>query len=272
MRLKILCEDRCEDIAVNLAAACVRSLRRSDRLRSLSDSHHVHYMIDVYIVLLYKLKRTQDIFAQLKLMDLSDGLELVQRLSGERPTKYGTARVWRNSIKAAELVAQYLVTAGMVRPVPETGANILEQILNSWALLHSKLKDVEPTLPGMIRKLIEPAESAQHIYIFCAVLVKHFGDSVKTLVIELYIRALTTDMNELESQKAKSDTEKVRETAKRLSTQFLKLADVVGSNIGIARECVLTAFSLHPTRACYDRIKEMAVACGKTRADGTAER
>ncbi|XP_029034336.2 uncharacterized protein LOC114871918 isoform X2 [Osmia bicornis bicornis] len=270
MRLKILCEDRCEDIAVNLAAACVRSLRRSDRLRSLSDSHHVHYMIDVYIVLLYKLKRTQDIFAQLKLMDLSDGLELVQRLSGERPTKYGTARVWRNSIKAAELVAQYLVTAGMVRPVPETGANILEQILNSWALLHSKLKDVAPTLPGMIRKLIEPAESAQHIYIFCAVLAKHFGDSIKPLVIELYIRALTTDMNELESQKTKSDTEKVRETAKRLSTQFLKLADVVGSNIGIARECVLTAFSLHPTRACYDRIKEIAVACGKTKEDGAS--
>ncbi|XP_012277290.1 uncharacterized protein LOC105698028 isoform X2 [Orussus abietinus] len=263
MRLKILCEDRCEDIAVNLAAACVRSLRRSDRLRSLSDPQHIHYMIDVYIVLLYKLKRTQDIFAQLKLMDLNDGLELVQRLSGEKPTKYGTARVWRNSIKAAELVAQYLVTAGMVRPVTDTGANTLEQILNSWALLHSKLKDIAPTLPGMIRKLIEPAESAQHIYIFCAVLVKHFGENVKSLVIELYIRALTTDMNELESQKAKSDKEKVRETAKRLSSQFLKLADVVVDNIGIARECVLTAFSLHPTRACYDRIREIAVACGK---------
>lgn len=268
MRLKILCEDRCEDIAVNLAAACVRSLRRSDQLRSLSESHHVHYMIDVYIVLLYKLKRTQDIFAQLKLMDLNDGLELVQRLSGEKPTKYGTARVWRNSIKAAELVAQYLVTAGMVRPVSETGANILEQILNSWALLHAKLKDVALTLPGMIRKLIEPAESAQHIYIFCAVLAKHFGESIKPLVIELYIRALTTDMNELESQKAKSDKDKVRETAKRLSTQFLKLADVVDSSIGIARECVLTAFSLHPTRTCYDRIKELAVACGKAKEDG----
>ncbi|KAI4497985.1 hypothetical protein M0802_006809 [Mischocyttarus mexicanus] len=267
MRLKILCEDRCEDIAVNLAAACIRSLRRSDRLRSLSDSHHIHYMIDVYIVLLYKLKRTQDIFAQLKLMDLNDGLELVQRLSGERPTKYGIARVWRNSIKAAELVAQYLVTAGMVRPVSETGANILEQIFNSWALLHSKLKDITPTLPGMIRKLIEPAESAQHIYIFCAILIKHFGDSIKPLVIELYIRALTTDMNELESQKAKSDKEKVRETAKRLSTQFLKLADVVGSNIGIARECVLTAFSLHPTRVCYDRIKDIAIACGKIKQE-----
>lgn len=64
MRLKILCEERCEDIAVNLAAACVRSLRRSEGLRSVSEVHHVQYMIDVYIVLLFKLKRTQDIFAQ----------------------------------------------------------------------------------------------------------------------------------------------------------------------------------------------------------------
>lgn len=67
MRLKILCEDRCEDIAVNLAAACVRSLSRSEALRSASELHHVQYMIDVYIVLLFKLKRTQDIFAQVSL-------------------------------------------------------------------------------------------------------------------------------------------------------------------------------------------------------------
>lgn len=106
-------------------------------------------------------------------MDLNDGLELVQRLSGEKPMKYGTARVWRNSIKAAELVAQYLVTAGMVRPVNETSASVLEQILNSWACLHVKLKATDPNLPGMIRKLIENAESAQHIYLFCAVLLKH---------------------------------------------------------------------------------------------------
>lgn len=106
-------------------------------------------------------------------MDLNDGLELVQRLSGEKPTKYGTMRIWRNSIKAAELVAQYLVTAGMVRPISETGANIFEQILNSWVLSYIKLEDVAPDLPELIRKFIEPAESAQHIYIFCAVLAKH---------------------------------------------------------------------------------------------------
>ena len=71
MRLKILCEDRCEDIAVYLAAACVRSLRRNDRLRSISEPGQVNYMIDVYIVLLYKLKRTHDIVAQVSFFFLS---------------------------------------------------------------------------------------------------------------------------------------------------------------------------------------------------------
>lgn len=94
MRLKILCEDRCEDIAVNLAAACVRSLRRSDQLRSLSESHHVHYMIDVYIVLLYKLKRTQDILAQVSNIDrrkIYIGLRL------RRYCKYSRSRLLANT-------------------------------------------------------------------------------------------------------------------------------------------------------------------------------
>lgn len=90
-----------------------------------------------------------------------------------------------------------------------------------------------------------------------------FGDAIKPLVIELYIRALTTDMNELENQKSKANKEKVQETAQRLSQEFLRLADYVSSSVSTARECVLTAFSLHPTRACYDRIREIAIACGK---------
>ncbi|XP_011307014.1 uncharacterized protein [Fopius arisanus] len=267
MRLRILCEERCEDIAIHLAAACVRTLRRSERLQALSDTQHVQYMIDLYIVILYKLKRTKDILAQLKLMDFNNGLGILQRLSGEKPTKYRTARIWRLSPRAAEVVAQYLATAGMVGSISDIGSNVLEEIFNSWAKLYSK-NSIQSTLPEMIRKLIEPAESAQHIYLFCAVLLKHFGDSIKPVVIESYIRALTTDMNEMENQKAKSDKDHEREIAKRLSTEFLKLADVVDSSIEIAKECVLTAFSLHPTRACYDRIREIAEVCGKMKENG----
>lgn len=70
-------------------------------------------------------------------------------------------------------------------------------------------------------------------------------------------------MNELEQQKMKNDKEKVREAEVRLSDGFLKLADLVKDNVGVCRECILTAFSLNPTRVCYERIKEMAVASGK---------
>jgi len=115
MRLKILCEDRCEDIAVNLAAACVRSLRRSDQLRSLSESHHVHYMIDVYIVLLYKLKRTQDIFAQVSTDRISHNqiIECPVALAWSRTSRVEDRHGMRESIcRFRNLVPQIARTFG----------------------------------------------------------------------------------------------------------------------------------------------------------------
>ena len=109
-------------------------------------------------------------------MDLKDGLELVQRLSGERPTKYGKANVWKYSGKAAVIVSQFLVTKGMTQPMSEVTPALFEMILDSFALIHSKEKNEkgskETTLFDTIRKLVQPAESAQHIYLFCEVLVK----------------------------------------------------------------------------------------------------
>ena len=111
---------------------------------------------------------------QLKHFDLKDGLMLVRRYAlkdGKR------ARVWKNSAKVAELAAQYFLTVAMVKPVSETGT-LLQDLMTEWALIHSNLPSVTQTLPKMIRKLIQPAESAVHIYLFCQVLVnqvtKHF--------------------------------------------------------------------------------------------------
>lgn len=80
------------------------------------------------------------------------------------------ARVWKYSAKVAELAAQYFLTVAMVKPVSETGT-LLQDLMTEWALLHSDLPSVSQTLPNMIRKLIQPAESAMHIYLFCQVIV-----------------------------------------------------------------------------------------------------
>lgn len=96
------------------------------------------------------------------------------------------ARVWKYSAKVAELAAQYFLTVAMVKPVSETGT-LLQDLMTEWALLHSDLPSVSQTLPNMIRKLIQPAESAVHIYLFCQVLV----NQVKFAYIETYIHNIT---------------------------------------------------------------------------------
>lgn len=56
----------------------------------------------------------------------------------------------------------------------------------------------------------------------------------------------------------------IQETEQRLSRKILRLGDLARDSLTVAQECVLTAFSIHPTRECLDRIKEMAIICGKT--------
>lgn len=85
---------------------------------------------------------------------------------------------------------------------------------------------------------------------------------MKTFAIELYIRALTTDMNDLERQKNEDEHEKVAETTKRMAHGFCRLADILEEHINATRECVLTSFSLQPTPERLKRIEDLARLCG----------
>lgn len=114
-------------------------------------------------------------FLQLRTMNLKDVQEMLHRLSGEKPTQYGTARIWLKSRKAAVTVAQYLVTVGMVKPLSDIGRDTLEEILNSWSSLQTK-NNSENNLDELrrdIRSFIEHAESAEHIYIFSDVVIRN---------------------------------------------------------------------------------------------------
>lgn len=97
-----------------------------------------------------------------------------------------------------------------------------------------------------------------------------YGESIKPFIIELYIRALTTDINELEKYRNTSNFAKVTETSKRLAEGFLSLADVWKDNLRVSRECVLTSFSLDPTESCMAIIEQCAESSGKIRTvDGS---
>lgn len=85
---------------------------------------------------------------------------------------------------------------------------------------------------------------------------------MKTFNIELYIQALTTDLNFLEKHKTENNKEEQEATSKRLAHGFLRLADVLDEHVNVCRECVLTSFSLKPTKECLQRIESIARRCG----------
>lgn len=260
MRLKKLCDSRCEDLALRFSNACLRCLRspESSKFHVVTTEDQHRYILDIYIALLNKYMRTYDIIYEFKNLSLQEGLSLVARFTNKRVE---LSRVWRHCSRIAELAAQFFITAAMTKPVEEI-ETILGDLLRAWIYLINK-GDGIVTIPTVMRKIIQTADSAAHIYICCEVLHKSYGEKIKSFTIELYIRALTTDMNEMEKQKSRSEDDKVLETSKRLSRGFLSLADLLDNHWGVSRECVLTSFSLNPSRSCLEKIEKLAIACGK---------
>jgi hypothetical protein len=77
---------------------------------------------------------------------------------------------------------------------------------------------------------------------------------------ELYIRVLTTGMNELERLKLQDETgAATAKSSHELADWFLSLANFLSSNPIIKAECVLTAFSLHPSKHYYKCVQDCSI-------------
>ncbi|XP_018329586.1 uncharacterized protein LOC108739956 isoform X2 [Agrilus planipennis] len=255
MRLKMLCESHCEDLALNLATTCLQCYKVAEEqnfnINATEDQKR--FILDTYIALLFKFKKTSTIIVILKTLPLQQGLDLVKRFSNKR---ISISKIWRYSKKITHLAAQVYITAAVLKP-PEDSLEILKQLLTVWLSLDV---NSEESLTQAIRRILQAADSAVHMYIFCELI--HNKITMKPFTIELFIRALTTDMNDLERQKNEENSLKVTEITNRLATGFLRLADVLDDHLKVSRECVLTAFSLQPNELTIQRVIMLAKRSG----------
>ena len=83
---------------------------------------------------------------------------------------------------------------------------------------------------------------------------------METISLQMFIKGLTSDINRLEAFK-KNRTKK-EEVEKRLANAFLLLSEIVGDRVSLAREAVLTGFSILPTSGMLEKIKEFAKVSG----------
>ncbi len=80
------------------------------------------------------------------------------------------------------------------------------------------------------------------------------------MTLKMFIKGLNNDINNLEAFK-KNKTKKA-EVEKLLSQSFLRLSEIVSDRLSLAREAVLTGFSIVPTLEALDKIKKFAKISG----------
>ncbi|XP_045102614.1 mucin-17-like isoform X1 [Portunus trituberculatus] len=244
VRVDTMVESRCEELAFRVLKVCIRCIRlRSEGMGVplYTDEDHNHF-VDLYFVLLYKFQR-KAFLEEVKALDVHEGVNLVQRLV----TKQDKAKVWKHRLKIADLAIQIFLATSIVKKY----SHDFWAVFLEWCGVQEAAAVADDVLIQMIHKYMQLCEASQHIYSMGSILHKKFGNRLASLVTELLIRALTMDMNSLEALKLKqtegSQKEEQVQLERQMADGFMDLATVFTHHKSVARECVLTAFSLHPT-------------------------
>ncbi|XP_046636432.1 mucin-17-like isoform X4 [Daphnia pulicaria] len=268
IRLDRLCDDKCRDIALRLVAVYRKCLQDSSDSRFL-DSCAVSFQeqwLDLHVALLYSFKKKEEVIAILKQLSLEDGYNLVQRLIDKAPSQgqaqssgsSGINRIWRHhSLKTAEFSSQCLLTTALIIcPPPNCLSSLAIQLVN----LQKRIGNSNQAVIEMLHTLVDQNKfmTSAHMYILCATLSDEFRDDLKSFCIELYVRAVAVDLNDLENRKLNPEGGGVKSGEIGLAAVFSKLAELVRVNVRICREIALTAFSLHPTKERFDKLVELA--------------
>ncbi|XP_046974221.1 uncharacterized protein LOC124540580 isoform X2 [Vanessa cardui] len=280
-RLRQLAASKCDDLALLLAAAVMLRARNSTAVVSDVDQAADHkdqtetarseptfvdilrkdagftvdvweLLTDIEFVLLHKGESRSRCIELAKQTPLRNGYQLVERLHSRLEMSPRDKKMWKNAKEVATLIAQVVIARCMVVPTCSGAARVA---LYGCARSLVRLLPADK-LPTAAAALAAPAATARHLHTLATAIHAQCKDERKSFVCELYVRAITAGMNELERLKLKTEKEaEARLTEETLSTWFTQLGSLLSASSRLSSECVLTAFSVHPSSFMYDRVK-----------------
>ncbi|KAL4100764.1 hypothetical protein QTP88_020795 [Uroleucon formosanum] len=274
-RLRLLCESKCEDKALILSSLAMNLQNSNLKSKYQFEEHEYEFIRDIYYACLERTNKKKELIGHLmKYSPENDGKILMENyckkiLSLTNMQKEIRPRICKNIVLVCEMAACILVINSL------KNSNIFDNIadfIKKWSLIVMTMMetDLQPDninyfyVKSIIRTFITVAPSASHLYLLCDVLYSEFGSKLpRTLYIEIYIRALSTNINEKERCKQLSDGNGSFESLKKLVQGYLKLANLLEDILSICRECVLTAYSLMPSSDLMMRVESLAVKSGK---------
>lgn len=211
------------------------------------------FLIDIEFVLLHKGEGRSRCIDLAKQTPLHKGFQLVQRLQNHfENSRKKKEKIWKNAKEVAILIAQVVIARCMV---VARCAGLCRNVLYKCGAALARLLPPE-RLPAAANALAAPAVTATHLHTLAAAVDSESAGEMKPFVCELYVRAITAGMNELERLKLKSEKEsEARSMEQTLSSWFIHLGSLLRASERFNCECILTAFSVHPSQDMYDMIK-----------------
>jgi len=159
--------------------------------------------------------------------------------------------------KVIQVFAQWSIAGAAVKECP---AELQGSIIHRW--LESKIESGKGSQAIIldVETLMQSANQTSFLYTMSILLWRKFGKDVETLCLKMFIKGLTSDLNN--SEACKKNKSKKAEIEGRMATGFWFLSEVVGDRVSLAREAVLTGFSISPTKEMFEKIKELAAYSG----------
>ncbi|CAH0599086.1 unnamed protein product [Chrysodeixis includens] len=278
-RLRQLAASKCDDLALALASAVMDRVRacsspprdsdapeqpiekpKADGKPTFEDilKAEAGFTVDVWelltdieFVLLYKRDKQSRCIELAKQTPLRNGYQLVERLQSRLETSPREKKLWKNAKEVATLIAQVVITRCMV--VRGCGGAARTAL---YCCARSLARALGPRLPAAARALAAPAATARHLHTLATAVKAQTSEDMKPFVCELYVRAITAGMNELERLKTEKESDaEARSSEQLLASWFTQLGALLAASERLRCECILTAFSVHPSPAMFDCIK-----------------
>lgn len=250
LRLINLCDANCPDLALNYAKSCLRCLPPKETRQQ------VH---DIYLALFLILDEMDECIEEMRRMSLKEGLEFIRRNKPKKDHESSsTSEINKFLVRACEVANSLFLSIAVATPLTTKDDSVTYlHILSEWMTL----KKASANFSYLLREVFGLAVSSQHLYYCAQIIERGMPDSFINLAIEIFIRGLNLDINEIEMKKYDGEVKAdhiVRLEAK-LSVQYLKLSELFNYNEHVRRECLLTAFSLGPRKEIYERLERFRI-------------
>lgn len=176
VRLDILCESDCEDIALRLVKVCRKcSSAKDTRFSAMCSPAQLEHWLDLHVALLHYEKRiTEELHPLWDQLTFDEGYQLVRRLidrgkAHKDPNGVVPQRVWAESFTIADMTSHCFFTkALMFVPPPPCFNALIIQLVNLQKLLGKQSQDVMDMLQKRVDRL--KSITSAHMFILASTL------------------------------------------------------------------------------------------------------